>query len=102
MHARVIVMILLVFALFVVAGCAAGPSTLKNIPSEEGEVAGFWPGLWHGIIAPITFSVSLFSKMVRMNEVHNNGGWYGFGFPLGVGVSLGGSSGGAASRRNRT
>jgi hypothetical protein len=33
--------------------------------------------------------------------VHNNGGWYNFGFLLGVMVLLGGGGSGAARRRYR-
>jgi len=40
--------------------------------------AGFWTGLWHGIIAPITFIVSLFADGVRIYETNNNGRWYDF------------------------
>jgi hypothetical protein len=47
--------------------------------------AGFWAGLWHGIIAPITFLVSLIAPGVRIYETNNNGLWYDFGFMLGVG-----------------
>src|ERR1035438_9591703 len=38
--------------------------------------AGFWGGLWHGIIAPITFLVSLFVSGVSIYETNNNGRWY--------------------------
>jgi hypothetical protein len=46
--------------------------------------AGFWGGLWHGIIAPITFLVSLLVGGVSIYETHNNGRWYEFGFMLGI------------------
>lgn len=48
--------------------------------------AGFLVGFWHGIIAPITFVISLFAPTVSMYETENNGGWYNFGFLLGVGA----------------
>ena len=79
----------------VVAGCAAGVNPEMGTAGEAGIVAGFWLGLWHGIIAPVTFVISLFSD-VGIYEVHNNGGWYDFGFVLGAGILLGG--GGAGSR----
>ena len=60
---------------------------------SKGDIAGFWQGLWHGIIAPITFVVSLFSDSVHVYEVHNNGNWYNFGFLLGVATILGGGGG---------
>ena len=51
--------------------------------------AGFWGGLWHGIIAPITFIVSLFFDGVSIYETNNNGRWYEFGFMLGIGAYAG-------------
>ena len=96
---KVIVGILLV--LVILAGCAPGPNSLADVPNDEGEVAGFWMGLWHGFASPVMFIISLFNKSVEVYEVHNNGGWYTFGFLLGASVILGGSSGGAAGRRRR-
>jgi hypothetical protein len=73
----------------VIAGCAAGVNTAAG-PAADGDVAGFWLGLWQGIIAPITFIISLFDDDVNIYEVHNSGNWYDFGFMLGVGISIGG------------
>jgi hypothetical protein len=53
--------------------------------------AGFWVGLWHGIIAPITFIVSLFVDGVSIYETNNNGRWYEFGFMLGISCFTGGA-----------
>ena len=47
------------------------------------------------------FIISLFNKSVEVYEVHNNGGWYTFGFLLGASFVLGGSGGGAAYRKRR-
>ena len=83
--------------------CAPGPSSAAGTANEEGEMAGFWEGLWHGIIAPITFIMSLFRSDVSIYEVHNNGGWYDLGYMLGLAGSVGGSGGGSttAYRRRR-
>ena len=91
---------ILALALLVTAGCAAGSNEMANTPDEEGDVAGFWQGLWHGVIAPVTFLISLFSENVHIYEVHNNGNWYNFGFLLGIAIILGGGGGGAATRRS--
>jgi len=48
--------------------------------------AGFWAGLWHAIIAPLLFWISLFVSGVRIYETNNKGRWYDFGFLLGVGA----------------
>ena len=53
---------------------------------------GFWGGLWHGIIAPISFIGSLFIDDIAMYGVNNTGGWYDFGFVLGAGILFGSSS----------
>lgn len=83
----------------VLAACAAGTNPEVNVASAEGIVAGFWRGLWHGLIAPITFIVSLFSDSVEVFEVHNNGGWYNFGFLFGLSIVFGGSGRGSRSKR---
>jgi hypothetical protein len=84
--------------LLAMASCAPGPNGQEGV-AQSGEIAGFWLGLWQGIIAPITFVISLFSDDVNVYEIHNNGNWYNFGFVLGAGVLLGG--GGAGSRRRK-
>ena len=88
---RTVLLALSVLAVLMLAACAAGPNSAENVPNEEGEVAGFWKGLWHGIISPIAFIISLFTHKVDFYEVHNNGGWYNFGFVLGAGILFGGS-----------
>jgi hypothetical protein len=87
--------------LLVLAGCAPGPNSLADSADREGQVAGFWMGLWQGIICPVTFIISLFTDNVQMYEVHNNGGWYNFGFLLGVMIIFGGGGGGACRGRRR-
>ncbi len=96
---RGFLLVLLVLALVLLVGCAAGPNVLAGTPDEAGTVAGFWQGLWHGVIAPITFVVSLFNDGVAVYAVHNNGGWYNAGFLLGLGAVWG--SGGSQAKRRR-
>jgi hypothetical protein len=81
---------------------APGPNPLAKSPDEEGKVAGFWRGLWHGSIAPITFIISLFNQNVHMYEVHNNGGPYNLGYLLGLAGILGGGGGGASRRSKQS
>lgn len=71
--------VLAVLLLLAVAGCAAGSS--RFTPEQR---AGFWAGLWHGLICPVTFVIGLFTESVRIYEVSNTGNWYDFGFLLGV------------------
>jgi hypothetical protein len=86
------VLIILVLAV-VLSACAAGPNAASGIPGESGHVAGFWLGLWQGLISPITFVISLFNDHVNVYEIHNNGGWYNFGFVLAAVSLIGGSHG---------
>jgi len=78
----------------------AGPNELENSVNEKGEIAGFWRGLWHGLIAPFAFLASLFKEDVGLYDAHNNGNWYNFGFILGLMIVLGGNSG--ASKQFQT
>jgi hypothetical protein len=81
--------------------CAPGPNTAEKTADSAGRVAGFWKGLWHGLISPITFIVSVFTKNVRVYEVHNNGSWYNFGFVLGAGLFLQGGILGSRKAKKR-
>ncbi len=94
MSNRVVRLILLALALLLVlSACAAGANPSVDVAPSGGEVAGFWLGVWHGIIAPLTFIISLFTESVTLYEVHNNGAWYDFGFVLGAGILFGGGRG---------
>ena len=71
---------ILIFLLF--TSCA------DTVPYEvltEDTPYGFWSGIWHGIIAPISFIGSLMWDDISMYAINNNGGWYDFGFWLAVG-----------------
>lgn len=80
--------------LLLLSSCAAGPNPAVG---SGGDPAGFWLGLWHGIILPVTFVISLFTDTVSVYEAVNDGNWYDFGFFLGVLIALGG--GGSQARR---
>jgi hypothetical protein len=91
--------VLLVLVALLAVGCAAGP----NPPVPGTAEAGFWLGLWQGLITPVTFVISLFTDNVNIYEVHNNGNWYDFGYVIGLSAAFGGTagSGSAAGRRAR-
>ena len=81
----------IIIILFLISiNCLPGPNNLEKTPNDEGKIAGFWKGIWQGLIAPITFIISIFSKNVHFYEVHNNGFWYNFGFVLGAGLFFSG------------
>jgi len=89
---------LVVFLTLVLSACAAGANPEMGVAAADGDIAGFWLGLWHGLIVPITFVISLFSDTVNIYEVHNNGNWYDFGFVFGAAIAFGGSSRGTKRR----
>ena len=64
-------------ALFVLTACAERPMGHPGDPA-------FVRGLIDGLVAPISFIISLFSEKVRMYQFPNVGRWYDFGFLLGL------------------
>jgi hypothetical protein len=78
---RIIVLILMiaVFALLLTA-CAPGDGT-----ATASKPAGFFWGIWHGWIAPISLIVGLFNT-------NNTGWWYDFGFYIAIISGFGGLS----------
>jgi hypothetical protein len=86
---RIALFILLLTLTMNLVSCA-DPEVIKECVSEN--TYGFWGGLWHGIVAPFSFFGSLIWDDISMYAVNNNGGWYDFGFILGVGGLTFGSS----------
>ncbi len=73
-------------AIAVLAACAPGPNPLIS----EAHDAGFWLGIWHGIIAPLTLIISLFTDNVQMYEANHAAWRYDLGFAIGAGILFGG------------
>jgi hypothetical protein len=69
-----------IIALLSLTACAATQASDAVAPTAP----GFWLGLWHGFIFPIAWIVSLFADNVAVYAVPNNGGWYDFGYFLGI------------------
>lgn len=88
--------LLAVIVCFLISSCA----DVEHVKQcTTGHEYGFFGGLWHGIIAPFAFIGSLFNDDIAVWAVNNNGGWYAFGFLLGIGA-LGGSTS-SATRKSR-
>jgi len=62
------------------AACAASQAADAVAP----QAPGFLLGLWHGFIFPVAWVISLFAGKVAVYAVPNNGGWYDFGYFLGI------------------
>lgn len=84
-YLSLVLLLLVASVLFV--GCA---DTQAYQLIGEGHTYGFWGGLWHGMIAPFDFIGSLIWDDVTVYAPNNNGGWYAFGFILGIGGLSGG------------
>ena len=66
-------------AFLALAACA------KQLPTAvQPEAPGFVLGLWHGFIFPVAWFLSLIVPDVAVYAVPNNGGWYDFGYFLGI------------------
>jgi hypothetical protein len=99
MKSSLTLLVLVLLLVNILAGCAAGPNPYKGTPNEHQVVAGFWPGLWQGFIAPFVFVASLFKSNLSIYEVHNNGAWYNFGYLFGLACFFGGAGNRAARRK---
>lgn len=89
MQTRLVFIAMCIIILLLLAACAAGS---EKFDKEAGRKANFLHGLWHGIIAPISFIISLFNKTVRIYEINNIGWAYDLGFLIGIGgLGAGGS-----------
>lgn len=80
----------LMFFLFILivlwlSGCFPGSSGYTAI-----QPAGFFSGIWHGWIAPISLIVGLFNHDVRIYESFNTGWWYDLGFYIAIIAGFGG------------
>src|SRR4051794_8246663 len=65
--------------LLLLAACA------HQVPDAvKPDAPGFLWGLWHGFIFPVAWVLSLFMPDVAVYAVPNNGGWYDFGYFLGI------------------
>ena len=72
----------LLLAALALSACAAHQDAAAVAP----QAPGFLLGLWHGFIFPVAWIVSLFMSDVAVYAVPNNGGWYDFGYFLGIAV----------------
>ena len=83
---------LLPLPLALLSACAATQQADAVAPAAP----GFLLGQWHGFIFPVAWIVSLFLSNVAIYAVPNNGGWYDFGYFLGIVVF------GVGARRGHT
>ena len=75
-------------SLMLLTACA---SQIDAGVAQDAEAPGFLWGLWHGFVFPWAWIGSLFDPDIAVYAVPNKGGWYDFGFFLGITVLGGGS-----------
>ncbi len=80
----------LFICIVLLSSCADVQHNLK--PCLDGHIYGFFGGLWHGIVVPVSWIGSLLDNDIAVWAVNNNGGWYTFGFIIGIGTLAGGTS----------
>lgn len=88
-------------AVFLLLGLSLAACATQGVPAEP-SVPGFWMGLVHGAIAPFALIGHLFDHTIRIYAVPNGGGWYDFGFLMGLSVVWGGGGAGATRRRGKS
>jgi hypothetical protein len=81
----------LVASILTLASCAHQP-----LP-EAYDPPGFFIGLWNGLTIFFALIGHLFDSSIRIYAFPNSGGWYDFGFFVGVCI-FGGGGGSAASQ----
>ncbi len=80
----VLILLILLFSLALTA-CIPGDGSYSS-----SDPAGFFSGIWHGWIAPISLIIGIFDKNISVYELNNTGWWYGFGFYIAVISGFGG------------
>jgi hypothetical protein len=72
--------LLMIFSLIIfISGCVPGGGS-----STTDDPAGFFFGIWHGWIAPLSLILGIFDSSIRVYEPVNTGWWYDFGFYIAI------------------
>jgi hypothetical protein len=89
----IIILLATTICLALLTTCMPNPETvIAKKPS------GFFMGVWHGWIAPLSLIVGFFNNTTRIYDPYNTGWWYDFGFYMAVISGFGGLS---LARRNK-
>lgn len=77
--------LLIIVSLILLTSCVPGDGSYTI-----SHPAGFFWGIWHGWIAPISLIIGLFDKNIRIYEINNSGWFYDLGFYMAVISGFGG------------
>lgn len=86
-------LILIVVIVLLFSSCLPGDG--QSTPMNP---AGFFWGVWHGWMAPISLVLSLINPFLNIYEVHNTGFWYDLAFYAAI---IGGFGGLQLSRKKK-
>lgn len=81
---KVILIFIMIFVIISLNGCFPTKTGVEEKP------AGFFLGIWHGWIAPVSLIAGIFDSNIRIYESNNSGWWYDFGFYIAVIAGFGG------------
>ena len=73
--------------LLALTGCVPGDATYTTV-----NPAGFFWGIWHGWLAPVSLIIGFFNRNIRIYEIANVGWWYDLGFYIAIISGFGGLS----------
>lgn len=82
-----ILAIILTLVLMTMTGCIPGDGTYT-----VAHKAGFFWGIWHGWMAPLSLIIGFFNRNIRIYEVFNTGWLYDLGFYAAIISGFGGFS----------
>lgn len=92
MKTTLILIIALMLLCLLLSACAPGNERFQSKP------AGFFWGIWHGWIAPVSLIWHLFDHKINIYEPNNTGFWYQLGF---YGAIVGGFGSLSLTRRKK-
>jgi len=90
---RTLLVVVILLTLAMLTACMPNPERMT-----DPEPSGFFMGVWHGWIAPLSLIVGFFNDSTRIYDPNNTGWWYDFGFYMAVISGFGGLS---LARRNK-
>lgn len=87
MRLRLLLLVILFLTIAALTGCVPGDGTY-----DAQHSAGFFWGIWHGWIAPVSLIIGIFKENIRIYEINNTGWLYDLGFYVAVISGFGGLS----------
>ncbi|MFO7295767.1 MAG: hypothetical protein FWJ59_01910 [Caldicoprobacter sp.] len=84
---KILLLAFVILFLCSLVGCIPGDGT--HTPDKP---AGFFWGIWHGWVAPLSLIIGFFDRNIRIYEIHNSGWFYDLGFYIAVISGFGGIS----------